>query len=78
MKKRLNKQLPQTKSVQCKDTTLRHTRCKKRTQRTKQCWIHLLKNRNLRIKKSTIPNAGLGLFAGKKTKKGTSLGFYTG
>ena len=31
------------------------------------------------IKKSTIPNAGLGLFAGKKRiKRGTSLGLYMG
>ena len=27
------------------------------------CWIHLLLEYNLRIKTSTIPNAGLGLFA---------------
>ena len=31
MEKRPNKQLPQIKSVQCKDTMLKHTRCKKRT-----------------------------------------------
>lgn len=27
------------------------------------CWLHLLLQHNLRIKTSTIPNAGLGLFA---------------
>ena len=48
------------------------------TRRTNQCWIHLLKNNNLRIKKSSIPNAGLGLFAGgKKINKKQSLGYYT-
>ena len=40
--------------------------------------MHLLKN-NLRIKKSLIPNAGFGLFAGKKKiLKNTSLGLYPG
>ena len=72
-------QIPITKSIRCKSVTLKHARCKKMTRRTNQCWIHLLKNNNLRIKKSLIPNAGLGLFAGKrKINKKQSLGYYSG
>ena len=72
-------QIPIIKTTQCKATTLKQKRCKKMTRKTNQCWIHLLKNRNLRVKKSLIPNAGFGLFAGKKTiKKNSSLGLYTG
>ena len=72
-------QIPVVKTTQCKATTLKRKRCKKMTRRTNQCWIHLLKNKNLRIKKSLIPNAGFGLFAGKKKiEKRSSLGLYTG
>ena len=72
-------QIPLTKSTRCKSMTLKNIRCKKVTKRTHQCWIHLLKNDNLRIKKSLIPKAGLGLFAGrKKINKSQSLGYYTG
>ena len=72
-------QTPFTRSIRCKSMTLKNTRCKKTTKRTNQCWIHLLKNHNLRIKKSLIPNAGFGLFAGrKKINKSQSLGYYTG
>ena len=71
-------QIPLVKSVRCKSMTSKNVRCKKITRRTNQCWIHLLKNNNLRIKKSLIPKAGLGLFAGKKKKnKRQSLGYYT-
>lgn len=79
MSKKRTKHTPQLRSIQCKDTTLKQQRCKNRTRRTKHCWIHLLKNKNLRIKKSLIPNAGLGLFVGKKrVKRRTSLGLYMG
>ena len=72
-------QIPIIRSTQCKGMTLNQKRCKKMTRKTNRCWIHLLKNRNLRVKKSLIPNAGYGLFAGKKTiKKNSSLGLYTG
>ena len=72
-------QTPLIRSLRCKSMTLKNTRCKKITKRTDKCWIHLLKNDNLRIKKSSLPNAGLGLFAGrKKINKSESLGYYTG
>lgn len=51
--------------LQCKSNTVKKERCRKRTAHTKKCWIHLAKENNLRIKKSTIPNAGKGLFAWK-------------
>jgi hypothetical protein len=35
------------------------------------CWIHLLKEKKLRIKKSSLKNAGLGLWAIDKSKKNT-------
>ena len=72
-------QTPLVKSMRCKSMTSKNVRCKKITRRTNQCWIHLLKNNNLRIKKSLISKAGLGLFAGKKKiNKSQSLGYYTG
>ena len=72
-------QTPITKSMRCKSLTSKYIRCRKMTRRTNQCWIHLLSNNNLRIKRSLIPNAGLGLFAGlKKINKRQSLGYYTG
>ena len=49
-------------SQQCKSNTVKGFQCKKKTAKTKKCWIHLGKENNLRIKQSTIPNAGLGLF----------------
>lgn len=78
-KKIRSNQLPEIVTVQCKDNTLKNKRCKKKTRRTSHCWIHLQKYRNLRVKKSKIPNAGFGLFAAKKPfKQGETIGLYTG
>ena len=78
-KRPLKNQLPEITTVQCKDMTLKNKRCKKKTRTSGHCWIHLSKYRNLRIKKSTIPNAGFGLFASKKPfKRGDLIGKYTG
>lgn len=52
-------------SQQCTSQTLQARRCRKRTAHTGECWIHLAKNKNLRIKPSNIPNAGKGLFTWK-------------
>jgi len=41
------------------------TQCKLHTRRAKKCWQHERKEEGLRIKKSTIPGAGLGLFVAK-------------
>ena len=37
----------------------------KERQKQRKCWIHLGKEDNLRIKKSLISNAGLGLFSSR-------------
>lgn len=66
-------------SQQCESDTLKKKRCRKRTAHTPQCWIHLAKEKNLRIKKSNIPNAGKGLFTWKKPiRRGKNIDFYTG
>ena len=53
-------------SMRCTSQTQNGKRCKNRTRKSHKCWIHLGKEDNLRIKPSTIPNAGLGLFSYKK------------
>ena len=54
-------------------------RCKLRTARGRKCWHHTLRDENLRVKKSGVPGAGLGLYSGKKRiSKGTSITKYTG
>jgi hypothetical protein len=53
-------------------------RCRNRTGRGRQCWHHQMRNKNVRVKTSQIPNGGLGLFAGPKgIKKGQRIS-YTG
>jgi hypothetical protein len=53
-------------SVQCSAKARTGERCRRRTLRSGLCHFHLQRDQNLRIKQSTIPNAGLGLFAGNK------------
>ena len=54
-------------------------RCKLLTARGRKCWHHTLRDENLRVKKSGVPGAGLGLYSGKKRfKKGISITKYTG
>lgn len=76
------------KSEQC-EHRIGNVQCRKRCLiGLSICWIHLLNNYNLRIKKSTIANAGLGLFAMIKNTpdddhtvvftKGETLCFYNG
>lgn len=48
--------------VQCSGTSKTGTRCKRRTARTPLCYQHLEKEQHLRVKKSQIPGAGLGLY----------------
>lgn len=52
------------KQKRCKGTTKRNTRCSvKSTIGVEYCWRHLLSEKHLKIKRSTIPGAGLGVFA---------------
>ena len=55
-----------SESLQCKALTKGGTRCKRRTRRGEYCWAHSERELNLRIRTSSIPQAGLGAFAGKK------------
>lgn len=64
--------------VRCSGTTGRGTRCARRTARTSYCYQHLEKQEHLKIKKSGIPNAGLGLFTTVKRKPGDKVAPYTG
>lgn len=53
----------------CTATTKTGRRCARNTCiGIKYCWMHLLSMKKLRIKESTIPNSGKGLFAIDKTK----------
>ena len=62
----------------CTGTTKSGARCRKRTCRGTLCWQHLKKQEGLRVKKSTIPGAGLGLFAAKPFAKGKQVAPYVG
>ena len=62
----------------CTANTKRGTRCKNRTCRDDLCWQHLKKEKNLRIKKSQIPGAGLGLWTTRKFKPSERIGKYVG
>ena len=54
-------------------------RCKLRTARGRRCFHHSLRDHNLRVKKSSVPNGGLGLYSGTKPiRKGRTITQYTG
>jgi len=54
----------QVHSLQCTEVTKKQTRCKRRCViGSAFCSTHLAYNHHLKIKQSTLPNAGLGLFA---------------
>jgi hypothetical protein len=48
--------------VRCSGHTKTGARCKRRTAKSPLCYYHLEKEDHVKIKKSTIPGAGLGLF----------------
>jgi len=53
-------------------------RCKCRSAKGRKCWHHTLRDLNLRVKKSGVPTAGMGLYSGKRPfKKGQRVN-YTG
>lgn len=52
------------RSVRCEGHTKQGKECKRMVvMGTPWCWMHLLSERDLRIAKSRVPNAGMGLFA---------------
>ena len=73
---------PPTHSVRTSQQCIGHTqsgaRCKRRTARTQYCWTHLLKEQHLRIKPSTIPHTGMGLFTTIRRPAGRMVTPYTG
>lgn len=53
--------------VRCQADKANHTRCTRMTCKYGfQCWQHSIKNLGLKVQKSTIPNAGQGLFTVKQ------------
>ena len=42
------------------------------------CWNHLARDAGLRVKRSTVPGAGRGLFAERDFEAGADLGAYSG
>ena len=62
---------------QCIGHTAKGARCKRKTARGDVCFMHL-RNQSLAIKKSTIPNAGLGVYTLSERKKGDYLTNYKG
>ena len=67
------------KCDQCEGETLAGERCKKRTcQYLPTCYIRTKKKYGLLVKKSSIPNAGDGLYALKEFKQGEFIADYKG
>lgn len=64
--------------VQCIAHTRTGARCKRRTRRTNLCYAHLEKEQHLRIKKSSIPGAGMGLYTTIPRRKNRMVAPYTG
>lgn len=64
-------------SRKCPANTIKKQRCQNQASIPYEyCWIHLRQIMHLRVKKSTIPNAGLGLFADDPTKEAGEVVFY--
>ena len=65
--------------MRCQGRTKSGAQCSRRTNRGTMCWQHSTSQQNIRIKTSTLPGAGLGLFAGAKGfKRGEEVAKYTG
>jgi hypothetical protein len=75
--KRKRKPRP-SQAIQCRGLTKKGVGCKMRTKRGDLCWMHLKSQEKLRIKKSNIANAGLGLYTMNKIKKKKKITDYGG
>lgn len=62
----------------CTALTKAGTRCKRQTCRTDLCWTHLNTIHGLKIAKSHIQAAGLGLYATKTFPNNANINPYTG
>ena len=67
----------ETPSQRCTANTRNGAHCRQRTVMGQYCWNHLRSERGLRIQRSTVPNAGKGLFAARRLPAGTHI-HYTG
>lgn len=63
---------------QCTAITNKRRRCKLKTCRSNLCWIHLDKERGLKISKSKLPDAGLGLYTTKTRGRNEKVTEYSG
>jgi hypothetical protein len=64
-------------SQRCTATTRRGAHCQQRTAKGQYCWNHLRVIAGLRIKRSNVPGAGMGLFAARDLPAGYDVD-YTG
>jgi hypothetical protein len=62
----------------CTSDTKRGGHCKARTTIGQYCWVHLAQHEGLRVRTSTIPGVGRGLFASADIKKGATIARYSG
>lgn len=67
-----------TPSQQCIANTKSGNQCRRRTLKGAYCFMHMQALLGLRIKMSTIPNAGNGLFAARDFRAGEEVCKYTG
>lgn len=65
-------------SQRCVADTKAGGQCKANTRHGEYCWMHLAQLHGARIKKSTIPDGGKGLFAARDYKKNEVIARYTG
>src|SRR4051794_17971590 len=65
-------------TVRCKALTANGARCRRKTTKGDMCTQHLGLREGLRIKPSTLPGAGMGLFATKPIPKGKKIVEYAG
>jgi hypothetical protein len=61
----------------CTARTRHGAHCRQRTAMGQFCWNHLRSERGLRIRRSTVPGAGRGLFAARTLRAGAQI-HYTG
>jgi uncharacterized protein len=67
-----------TPTQRCTSATRTGAHCKARTTIGQYCWIHLQQHESLRVKASSIPGIGRGLFATKFIKSGDKIAQYSG
>src|SRR5438270_865806 len=59
-------------------SVMRIFHCRQRTAKGQYCWNHLRQAEGLRVKKSGVPEAGMGLFAERGFREGEVIAQYSG